>query len=164
VVGRGISLWVAIQSLKHLEAVYGADNAQVLRDNMESQIYYRPTDLATAEYLERRLGEKSGYARSETMRTDAEIAKGKSEQAVELMTAQEIMQMRDEQIVLFHRHLPAMKAYRVSWIGNSVFERRRKIPPPPLATIPECEIQLPAQAQIQSQGYIDPYTMLRRVD
>ena len=164
VVGRGISLWVAIQSLKHLEAVYGADNAQVLRDNMESQIYYRPTDVATAEYLERRLGQKSGYARSETSRTDAEIAKGKSEQAVELMTAQEIMQMRDEQIVLFHRHFPAMKAYRVSWIGNSIFEKRRKIPPPPLANIPECKVTLPAQAQVQNGGYVDPYTMLRRVD
>src|SRR2546421_1765983 len=62
VVGRGISLWVAIQSLSQLEAVYGKARAQVLKDNMDSQIYYRPTDLATAEYLEHRLGRKSGYA------------------------------------------------------------------------------------------------------
>src|SRR6266566_1826050 len=57
VVGRGISLWVAIQSLSQLEAVYGKARAQVLKDNMDSQIYYRPTDLATAEYLEERLGD-----------------------------------------------------------------------------------------------------------
>ena len=45
VVGRGISMWVAIQSLSQLETVYGKARAQVLRDNMESQIYYRPADL-----------------------------------------------------------------------------------------------------------------------
>ena len=51
VVGRGITLWLAVQSLSQLETVYGKARAQVLRDNMESQIYYRPTDLATAKYL-----------------------------------------------------------------------------------------------------------------
>src|SRR5207302_5169788 len=64
VVGRGISLWIAIQSLSQLEAVYGQARAQILRDNMESQIYYRPTDLATARYLEERLGTQSAYAHS----------------------------------------------------------------------------------------------------
>ena len=56
VVGRGISLWVAIQSLSQLETVYGKARAQVLRDNMESQIYYRPARPGTADYLEHWLG------------------------------------------------------------------------------------------------------------
>ena len=43
VVGRGISIWLAVQSLSQLEVVYGKARAQVLRDNMESQLYYRPT-------------------------------------------------------------------------------------------------------------------------
>src|SRR5205823_11698471 len=68
VVGRGVSLWMAIQSLSQLEAVYGKARAQVLRDNMDSQVYYRPTDLATAQYLEHRLGKRSAYARSHTVR------------------------------------------------------------------------------------------------
>ncbi len=38
VVGRGISLWIAIQSLSQLEAVYGRARAQILRDNMETDI------------------------------------------------------------------------------------------------------------------------------
>jgi type IV secretion system protein VirD4 len=56
VVGRGISLWIAIQDLNQLDAVYGRERAHVLRNNMESQIYYRPNDQETAEYLERCLG------------------------------------------------------------------------------------------------------------
>ena len=59
VVGRGVSLWIAVQSLSQLDAVYGKVRAQVLRDNMESQIYYRPSNQETAEYLERCLGRTS---------------------------------------------------------------------------------------------------------
>ena len=35
VVGRGISMWLAIQSLSQLEVVYGKARAKVLRDNTE---------------------------------------------------------------------------------------------------------------------------------
>jgi type IV secretion system protein VirD4 len=63
--GRGISLWVAIQSLSQLDAVYGRSRAQILRDNMESQIYYRPCNQETADYLQKCLGNKSGFAHSD---------------------------------------------------------------------------------------------------
>src|SRR5207249_2234288 len=56
VVGRGIYLWIAIQSLSQLEVVYGKARSQVLRENMESQMYYRPIDLATAQHIQDRLG------------------------------------------------------------------------------------------------------------
>src|SRR5207245_10942734 len=74
VVGRGISLWIAIQSLSQLETVYGKARAQVLRDNMESQIYYRPADQQTAKYLEDRLGTMSAFARSTTSREGEETS------------------------------------------------------------------------------------------
>jgi type IV secretory pathway TraG/TraD family ATPase VirD4 len=35
VVGRGISLWIAVQSLAQLDAVYGKTRATILRDNMK---------------------------------------------------------------------------------------------------------------------------------
>src|SRR3989440_2625762 len=88
VVGRGISMWIALQSLSQLEAVYGKARAQVLKDNMESQVYYRPTDLTTADYLEHRLGRKSGYAHSFASREKAETSQGLAEQGVPLLTAQ----------------------------------------------------------------------------
>ena len=67
VVGRKISLWLAVQSLSQLESVYGRARAQVLRDNMDSQLFYRPTDIQTAKYLEERIGNVSAYARSQTL-------------------------------------------------------------------------------------------------
>ena len=96
VVGRGISLWIAIQSLSQLEAVYGRARARVLRDNMDTQVFYRPSDLETAEFLERSLGRRSGYAHSESVGEGSYTSEGLSEQAVPLMTAQAIKQMRDD--------------------------------------------------------------------
>ena len=58
----GQDSWRANQSLSQLETVYSKARAQTLWDNMDSQIYYRPTDLATATYLEKRLGSVSAYA------------------------------------------------------------------------------------------------------
>ena len=71
VVGRGISLWIAVQSLAQLDAVYGRARAHVLRDNVETQLYYRPSNQETAEYLERCLGRKSGFAQSPKLRRRA---------------------------------------------------------------------------------------------
>ncbi len=113
VAGRGITLWIAIQSLFQLEAEYGRARANILRDNMETQIYYRPANQETAEYLERCLGKISGYAISQTMREGTETSQGRSEQGIPLMTAWEIKQMEDEEIIGFHRKLPPFKAKRM---------------------------------------------------
>ncbi len=157
VVGRGISLWLAIQSLSQLEAVYGKARAQVLKDNMESQIYYRPTDLATAEYLEHRLGRKSAYARSQTIREGMETSQGRSEQGIPLYTAQEIMQMKDHDVLAFHRRLPPLKVRRVDFRNYSQLIQRREIAPPQLSALPEvAELPIDEQAELLSHdGYID---------
>src|SRR5437763_15924676 len=66
VVGRGVYLWVAVQSLSQLETEYGKARAQVLKDNMETHLYYPPNDLLTAKHLENWLGDISAYAHSTT--------------------------------------------------------------------------------------------------
>lgn len=83
-------------SLSQLDVVYGTKRAKVLRDNMESQIYYRPSNLETAQYIEHALGRRSEYAHSQTTRQGQEMSEGLSEQSVPLLSAWEIMQMRDE--------------------------------------------------------------------
>jgi type IV secretion system protein VirD4 len=87
VVGRGITLWLAIQSLAQLNVVYGRERATVLRDTAETQIYYRPYNQETADYLEHCLGRKSDYAHSQTLREGAETSEGRSEQGIPLLTA-----------------------------------------------------------------------------
>jgi type IV secretory pathway TraG/TraD family ATPase VirD4 len=61
---------------------------------MESQIYYRPSNQETAEYLERCLGRTSEYAHSQTVRDGTKTSQDMSEQGVPLLTAGEIKMMR----------------------------------------------------------------------
>jgi type IV secretion system protein VirD4 len=160
VVGRGISLWIAIQSLSQLEAVYGKARSQVLKDNMESQIYYRPSNQETADYLEHCLGRVSAFAHSHTVREGEETAQGLSEQGVPLLTSQDIKQMQDEEIIGFHRRLPPFQLKRVDWRANPLLTKRRSIPPPRLARLPELADILREHEEREavhfSDGYIDP--------
>ena len=162
VVGRGISLWIAIQSLSQLEAVYGRARAQVVRDNMESQPYYRPTDLATARYLEERLGTYSAYAHSTTSKEGSEISEGRAERPIPLLTAQEMLQLRDEEVISFHRRLPPFRIRRIDWRAHDLLAKRAGMTAPTLSPLPEVTeipIQHP-QSHLFPHGYIDPDNLL----
>ena len=160
VVGRGISLWVAVQSLSQLDAVYGKAHAQILRDNMESQIYYRPSNQETADYLEHCLGRTSAYAQSQTTREGTATSQGLSEQGVPLLTAQEIKQLKDEDIIGFHRLLPPFRAKRMDWRHFPLLAKRHNMSPPKLSALPQLDAILPPDAVERTEqllsGYIDP--------
>jgi type IV secretion system protein VirD4 len=157
VVGRGISLWVAIQSLAQLEAVYGKARAQILRDNMDSQIFYRPMDLATAAYLEDRMGSRSAYARSTTEREGAQTSEGHAEKPIPLLTAQHILQLRDHQIIGFHRRLAPVRMNRVDWRCHKTLVQRKNLPAPELPILPKItEIQATLQSPNGLAQFIDP--------
>jgi type IV secretory pathway TraG/TraD family ATPase VirD4 len=163
VVGRGIYLWMAIQSLSQLDAVYGQSRAQILRDNMEIQIFYRLSDLKTAEYLEKRLGKRSSFAHSHTKHHGSE-SEGLSEQGIPVMTAQEIMRMRDEDIIGFHRSLPPFRAKRMDWRHFPDLAQRVGIEPPSLSPLPDNDHQLPALTTSDTETppalYFDPDTLM----
>lgn len=144
--GRGISLFIAIQSLSQLDAVYGVHRAKIIRDNMDSQIFYRPCNQETADYLQKCLGYKSGFAHSENSHNGVEASKGLSEREIPLMTAQEIMQMSDEEIIGFHRGLPPFQGKRMDWRRFPVLVQRKHIPPPQLSALPPLEEKPPDRA------------------
>jgi type IV secretion system protein VirD4 len=165
VVGRGISLWIAIQSLSQLEAEYGRARSLVLRDNMDSQIYYRPTDLATAKYLEDRLGSRSAFAHSTTLRDGEEVQEGQTERPIPLLASQEIAQLSDEEIIGFHRHLPPFQLIRMDWRRHPTFTKRQSIPAPELSPLPQIA-DIPTsiiQNQNTSSSYriVDPDEILK---
>jgi type IV secretory pathway TraG/TraD family ATPase VirD4 len=94
VVGRGVYLWIAVQDLSQLDDKYGSHKAKTLRNNCDTQLFYRPQDQATAEYIERCLGRQSGFAHSHTMREGTQTSQGLSEQGIPTLTAWEITNTR----------------------------------------------------------------------
>jgi type IV secretory pathway TraG/TraD family ATPase VirD4 len=134
VVGRQMSLWVAIQSITQLE-VYGQANAETLLDNMDTHIFYRQR-RTTAKYLEEELGRRSAYSRSQSTREGGYETQGISEQGVALMTANQIKQMDDSDILVFHHNLPPFRARRMNWLEHLVLKQRQAKQPPTLSPLP----------------------------
>jgi type IV secretory pathway TraG/TraD family ATPase VirD4 len=152
--------WIAVQSLAQLDAVYGRTRASVLRDNMETQLYYRPSNQETADYLQHCLGRRSDYAHSQTIREGEKTSEGRSEQGIPLLTSQEIKQMKDEDIIGFHRLLPPFRAKRMDWRNFPSLVLRQAMPAPQLAMLPDLADSLLTPAlerpQYFADGYIDP--------
>jgi len=135
--GRGISLWVAIQSLSQLDGVYGRAGALALREALESQVFYRPSDLATAQFLEDRLGQVSAYAHSVSVGQDgARSSQGRSERPVPLLVAQDVLQLPAEHVLVFHRDQPPARAERADWRTVGGLRSRQGLPTPPVPTLP----------------------------
>jgi type IV secretory pathway TraG/TraD family ATPase VirD4 len=155
VVGRGISMWLAVQSLSQLEVVYGKARAQVLRDNMESQLYYRPTDVVTARYVEERCGRRSAYAHHSNEQQGGHTSEGKSEQAIPLLSAHDFLRYQDHEVIGFHRALPPFKLHRMDWRQHSFLQKRRTVPPPTLPTL-LAVADMPMIQGLNRSHYIDP--------
>jgi type IV secretion system protein VirD4 len=153
VCGRGITLMVFVQSLSQLDAVYGKARSDELRNNCESQIYYRPSSLETAEYLERWLGKKSGFAHSQSTHDQIKTSEASSEQAVPLLPTHLIKQLKDETVILFHRNLAPFSARRMDCRRFPLLQERGSLAPPQLPVLPPVESDL---SQITESGEAFP--------
>jgi type IV secretion system protein VirD4 len=158
VVGRGINICAMVQSLSQLTDVYGREAGQVLRDNCESQLFYPPRDLGTADYLQHRLGVVSGFAESQTIRDGEQTAEGHSEQAIPLLTAQQILQLPDGEVLLFHRNLPPIRGLRVDWREHQELVLRHNLPAPAVPPLPslhnESLLPMPGPTAYDTSGFI----------
>ena len=102
---------------------------------MDTQIFYRQR-RATAKYLEEELGRKSEYSRSQSTRDGTHETQGISEQGVALMTANQIKQMQDFDIIVFHHNLPPFRARRMNWLEHPVLRDRQAKKPSQLSPLP----------------------------
>jgi type IV secretory pathway TraG/TraD family ATPase VirD4 len=154
VAGRGILIWLVIQSLSQLSAVYGHDRAKILLGNMDTTLFYRPNDLDTAKYLEERLGSESAYAHSQTLHSGEETSEGRSERPRPLLSTQEITQLKDTDVLVWHRDYKPMKLKRMDWRAFTLLRERRNISPPALQPLPPItDIKLAKPQILSSDTY-----------
>jgi type IV secretion system protein VirD4 len=155
VVGRKIILCLYFQSLTQLEMVYGLPGASIILDNTDTQVFYRPNrNFKTNKLMEDNLGLRSDFARSESMREGQESSEGKSEQAIPLIPSYLISQMRDTDIIGFHRNLPPFKAHRLDPRDFPLILQRRSLPPPEVAKL-ECAPRLFATRNLKPERVIN---------
>jgi type IV secretion system protein VirD4 len=134
--GREISLVVVVQSPAYFEANYGVYQAKVLRGQLESKIIYPPADYDDAEVISRWLGFTSGFAHSQTNREGGGESESLSEQAVHLVTAEELMLLKDEETMCFRRGIRPFYARRMDWRRFLLLAKRHSMPLPTVAPLP----------------------------
>ena len=131
-VPRHVDIQQAVQLLSQLEVVYGKARAQVLGDNIETQLYYRPTDVATAHNVEDRCGRRSAYAHDTNTQHGGQSSEGRSEQGIPLLSAYDFQRCKDDEVISFHQSLPPFKLARMDWRQHPILQKRRSLPPPAL--------------------------------
>jgi hypothetical protein len=76
------------------------------------------------------------------------------------MTAQHIKQLKDEDIIGFHRLLPPFKAKRIDWRNFPDLVQKQAIPAPRLAALPVLDERFAETVGQRTDrfpnGYIDP--------
>jgi type IV secretory pathway TraG/TraD family ATPase VirD4 len=84
------------------------------------------------------------------------MSEGLAERPIPLLTAQEILQLPDTDIIGFHRHLPPFRLTRMDWRTQPILEKRRTLPASQLPQLP-CLADLPLpNRQGLTQALIDP--------
>jgi len=145
VCGRGVSIWLAVQSLEQLAEVYHSQGkADIIMGNCDTQMFYRPNLLQTARYIEERLGRRSGFATSQTRYGDKEGSEGLSEQSIAVMEREEIMRMPPGATLVFHRDHRAMQLTQIVYSRYPVLAKWAATPAPPvkkLAPLEERELR-----------------------
>jgi type IV secretory pathway TraG/TraD family ATPase VirD4 len=133
--GRGISIWADFQDINQPRAVFGPDRARTLLNCMETQIYYRQSGIESSEYVERRLGRKSEFAHSKSVHEQA-TTEGQSEQAVPLLSPQEITELAETEILCVHRNRKPFRARRMDWRDFASLRQLGGLPAPEVPPLP----------------------------
>jgi type IV secretion system protein VirD4 len=129
--GRGITLKVIVQDHNQLEQEYGRANALTIINNMDTQVFFRQNGISTAEYIQKRAGYMSDFARSESKHAHSE-GESHSEQAVPLLPLDEITQLADGQAIILHRNFKPIKAKRMDFLRFPKLEALTRMPAPDL--------------------------------
>jgi type IV secretion system protein VirD4 len=103
--GRGVSLWLGVQSLSQLTARYGRENAQTILTNCGTKIALHGLDAETGKYLSETLGEATvkSERRSATrlfgLLPSARVTVSDQESKRFLLTADEVRRIRTDQAI-----------------------------------------------------------------
>ncbi len=135
--GRGMSALVYVQDLSQLESAYGRQQAQTIRGNCHTQLYYRPTEHDTAERISRMTGRTS--VRDIRVSSGGQHSEGLRER--ELITADEVRQIPQDGVIAFAGKKQPIYVQRLEWFnllpGASEFVKDNPPPEPPELPLPE---------------------------
>ncbi len=157
--GRGVRLWLGIQSLSQLEAKYGKPSAGTILTNCSTKMALSGLDVETAQYFSRSLGEKTQVSPRRTWqkRRFSLFANGMSDTVQEhsrwLMTPDEVRRIRTDEILVLTGNRRPMKIEKTSY--NEMPLAARATPLGEALTLP-IEFAPPATAKERTPSFPPP--------
>ncbi len=105
--GRGVAIWIGVQSLAQLEARYGRPNAQTIITNCATKIALHGLDVQTAEYVSRMLGDSTVVVQRESrsmpesaLGGHATLTESRTEHRRPLLTPDEVTRLSESEAIV----------------------------------------------------------------
>ncbi len=106
-----VGFWIFLQSLSQLDSRYGRQDAEIILDGLQTEIYLPGLNLDTANRLEQRMGRNQGQA---------------------LLSADEIIRMDDDQALFLYSNKRPLRLKVKPYFRQWAMKRAAKMPPAPL--------------------------------
>jgi type IV secretion system protein VirD4 len=144
VAGYGIKACLVTQDLSQIHAAYGHDEA--ITSNCHTRVAFTPNRIETARLLSQMIGETTvRHAHRTVSNSGASVSE--PEVARPLMTPDEVMRLGGNEALIFTSGRPAIRARKLRYYSEPVFQRLIAIPPPSSDRIEQAEAQLKAPAK-----------------
>lgn len=100
--GRGVALWLGIQSLSQIKQTYGEHAAQTIMSNCATKVALHGLDYQTAEYVSKMLGEKTVTHSRSSFNIGlgtASIGTGSASHRRQLLTPDEVARLEENEAI-----------------------------------------------------------------
>lgn len=148
--GRGVALWLGIQSLSQLESRYGRANAQTILTNCGTKIALHGLDIETAKYLSASLGEGTVTATRQSIQRllgvlpAPSITVSDQHHARALLTPDEVRRIRSEEAIVIAGNQRPMLLTKRYYAANPNRKQDTLMPlGRPLESLPSTDDALP---------------------
>lgn len=112
--GRGISIWLGLQSLAQLEGRYGKSAAQTILTNCGTKLVLSGLDFESAQYISRSLGDQTRRTRRRTWHypflalASSSRTMGDGEHARPLLTPDEVRRLPEDRLLTIALNQPPL--------------------------------------------------------
>jgi len=127
VAGYGIRACLVAQDLTQIYDAYGRDES--ITSNCDTSVAFTPNKMQTAQELSRLAGETTVRHWHRTVSSGG-VSTSEPEIARALMTPDEVRRMRADEVLIFTRGQPAIRAQQLKYYEEAFFRDRAAIQPP----------------------------------
>lgn len=131
--GYGIKTMLISQSINQLDKTYGYKNSII--DNSHIRVFFAPNTIETADTISKMLGQKTEFHEQKNYGGHrlspwlGHVMVSGQETARPLMTPSEVMELPENESIIFIAGKPPIKAYKIKYFNHPTFKERLLKPP-----------------------------------